>query len=82
MGTMTKQTAWQEATERQLLRKQTKALRKKTPLKVYSKKELLFHLEHGWKILSHNPSSYGRPQFWLLLPEIQTSEARSWGRPS
>lgn len=68
MSTMTKTSIWQQVSEDRLLKSQKRALRRNQPLKVYSSKDLTFHLQHGWKILSHNPASYGRPQFWLLLP--------------
>jgi hypothetical protein len=68
MDTMTKTSIWAQAKEQTLQRAGIKALRKNRPLKVFSDKDLLWYLNHGWRILSHNPASYGRPQFWLLVP--------------
>lgn len=68
MALMTHTNPWAGATERYLEKKAQKALRRNRPLKVYSAKETQWYLEHGWQILSHNPVSYGAPQFWLLTP--------------
>lgn len=68
MSTMTKTSIWRQAKEETLRKAAAKAIRKGKPLKVYSKKDLMFYLENGWEILSHIPSSYGAPDTYYLTP--------------
>lgn len=70
MSAMTdnKKSWWRRQMEQVYRDNAAKAIRKGKPLKVYSKKELMFYLENGWEILSHIPSSYGAPDTYFLTP--------------
>lgn len=69
MSSMTKTSLWEQARIEGLLKAEAKALRKKTPLKVRSPKDLAWYLSRGWKVVSHQQRTYGSAQHWLLLPE-------------
>jgi len=64
-----KKSIWRRAVEEVLEKAEQKALKRGKPLKTYSKKDLLWYLDRGWRILSHTPVSYGAAEYWLLVKD-------------